>query len=89
MNIIEQLKKERINDNTTIDNLIKKLYEELLKIIKFKNKNNITKMMYRVPPICIGFPLYDIEEVTYKLSNFLKSKGFKTTVNERDMYISW
>jgi hypothetical protein len=89
MNIIEQLKKERVKENTTINSLINKLYEELLKIIKFKNKNNITKMIYNVPHIFIGFPLYDIEEVTYKLSNFLKTKGFKTTVNGKDIYISW
>lgn len=89
MDIIEQLKKERVKDKTTLTSLIARLYEELLKIIKFKNKNNITKMIYNVPHIFIGFPLYDIEEVTYKLSNFLKAKGFKTTVNKKDIYISW
>lgn len=89
MDIIEQLKKERTKKSTTIDSLINKLYEELIKTIKFKNKNHITHMIYNVPPIFIGFPLYDIEEVTYKLSNFLKKKGFKTTLNKRDVYISW
>ncbi len=89
MGIIEQLKKERIKKNTTLDSLIDRLYEELLKMIKFKNKNHITHMVYNVPHIFVGFPLYDIEEVTYKLSNFLKKQGFKTTVNRRDIYISW
>jgi hypothetical protein len=89
MDIIDELKKARVKKNTSLNNLIDKLYDELLRSIKFKNKNNITHMVYNVPPIFIGFPLYDTEEVTYKLSNFLKKKGFKTTVNGRDMYISW
>lgn len=89
MGIIDDLKKERVKKSTTVDSLIVKLYDELLKSVRFKNKNHITHMVYNVPPIFIGFPLYDIEEVTYKLSTFLKKQGFKTTVNGRDIYISW
>lgn len=89
MDIIEQLKRERVKKDTTIEDLVKKLYEGLLRTIRFKNKNNITHMIYNVPPIIMGFPLYDIEKVTYKLSIFLKKKGFKTTVNGRDIHLSW
>lgn len=57
-NIISQLKKERIKDDSTLTNLINKLYIDLLKVIKFKNKNQITQMTYEVPSIFVGYPLY-------------------------------
>ena len=89
MTIIDDLKKERINTDCTIEKLIDNIYDQLLKTVKFKNKHCITNMTYNVPHIFLGFPLYNVEEVTYKLSNLLKKKGFKTTVNKRDIYISW
>lgn len=89
MSIIDELKKDRIHSDTTIKKLVEKIYEEVLKSIKFKNKNGITNMTYQIPPIFIGFPLYNIEEVTYKLNVFLKKKGFKTTMNSTIIYINW
>ncbi len=88
-NIIDILKKERIKDDKNIDTLLDKIYEELLKGIKFKNKHGITNTIYEIPPIFPGFPLFDKEIVTYKLNKMLKKKGFKTTMNNTKIYISW
>lgn len=87
--IIQQLRKERVKKDLVIEDLIRKLYDELMKSIRFKNKNNITQMTYTVPHIFLGFPLYDPGDVTFKLSVFLKKRGFKTTINNTELYISW
>jgi hypothetical protein len=87
--IIRELKNARSPDDTSINKLVKKLYEDIFRIIKFKNKNGITKIIYEVPHVTVGFPLYEIKDVAYKLTKYLKSKGFKTTLYCNKIYINW
>lgn len=89
MGIIEELKKERVKEDTTIHKLVLKIYDELLKMIRFKNKNGVVCMVYEIPVIFPGFPLYDRAEVGYKLNKLLKKKGFKTTMDNTKIYINW
>jgi Family of unknown function (DUF5759) len=89
VDIIAELKKERTKDDNLLKSLIEKIYTDLLKVIKFKNKNNITSMVYEVPVVIPGYPLYNREDVTFKLSNVLKKKGFKTTISNKKIIVSW
>jgi hypothetical protein len=88
--IIKQLKKERERDNVDIDSLVKKIYDDCLKAIKFKNKNGVTNMLYLTPYLFTGFPLYDVELVSVKLNKYLKKQGFRTTYSPPNkICISW
>lgn len=88
--IIDELRKERKYDITNDKVLVEKLYNECLKLIKFKNKFNFTHMTYEVPAMLPGFPLYNVEKISYLLSKYLKKKGFKTTyVFPNKIYIKW
>jgi hypothetical protein len=89
-NIIEDLKRARINDDTTVNNLVNELFKRCLKFIKYKNKNGITNITYEIPAIVPGFPLYEQEITTLKLNKILKKEGFKTTYYPPNkIYISW
>lgn len=90
MGIIDELKQQRKPDCTSEKKLIEKLYEECLKIIKFKNKFGTTNIVYEVPSITVGFPIYNHGEISYKLTTKLKKMGFKTTFKHPDkIYIKW
>jgi len=88
--IIKELKKERIRDEVNISNLVKKIYDECLKMIKFKNRNGVTSMIYETPLIFPGFPLYEVSDVSVKLNKYLKKQGFKTTfMKPNKISINW
>lgn len=90
MGIIEDLKKERKPDSTSEKKLLGILYENCLKMIKFKNKHGVTTMTHEIPFITVGFPLYDIGSISYKLNGMLKKEGFKTTFQHPNkIYIKW
>lgn len=90
MGIIEDLKKQRIKEEINVDSIVDEMYKSCLKIIKMKNKLGVTDMIYEVPVIFIGFPLYNRETVCLKLNKHFKKEGFKTTYyNPCKIYISW
>ena len=90
MGIIEDLKKQRKSEEVNFDTIVGEMYRSCLKIIKMKNKLGVTNMIYEVPIIFIGFPLYDREEVCLKLNKHFKKEGFKTTYYfPAKIYISW
>lgn len=89
MGIIDELKSERVKKDTNIDKLIDSMYTSCLQIIKFNNKNGITKLTYEIPIFSIGYPLYPREQVGLKFNAFLKKKGFKTLYKDYKIYISW
>ena len=87
--IIDELKKQRIPKDTNQERLVEKMYEDCMKMIKFKNSNGITNMIYEIPHIYMGFPLYDMQVISVKFNKFLKIKGFKTTLAAKKIYIRW
>lgn len=90
MGIIEELKEERKPDKTSEKKLLDRLYQDCLKLIRFKNKYETTEMIYDVPVIIPGFPIYDHSNISYKLSRKLKEQGFKTIFKHPDrIYIKW
>lgn len=89
-NVIDDLRNARVKDDTTLDSLVIALYGSCLKMIKFKNKGGLTDMVFEIPVIHIGFPLYNQEEVSLKFNKYLKKQGFKTIyypINK--IYIKW
>ena len=90
MGIIQDLKKQRKLDEIKVDYIVEAMYNSCVKIIKMKNKLGITDMIYEVPLIFIGFPLYNRENVSLELNKHFKDKGFKTTYYyPSKIYISW
>lgn len=90
MGIIEDLKHERAPDSRSEKQLLVKMYENCLKMIKFKNKYGTTEIVHEVPPIMLGFALYDIGTISYKLNKLLKKEGFKTTFQHPNkIFIKW
>lgn len=88
--IIEELRNERNKEDPVLDKLVNHAYIQCVNIIKIKNKNNITKMMYKVQSIYIGYPLYPIQRIAVKLNSLLKEQGFKTIYKSPDtIYINW
>lgn len=88
--IIKQLRQERTRDEVNISNLVKKIYDECLKMIRFKNRNGVTSMIYETPLIFPGFPLYDVVDVSVKLNKLLKRNKFKTTfMRPNKISINW
>lgn len=90
VNIIEELKKARKKDSYFLDNTVEELYKKCMKTIKFKNKGGITKMLYQVPSILPGHPVYDQEEASCLLNEKLRKDGFKTIYKPPfDIFINW
>jgi len=90
MGIIQELKNERKPDAVSENKLLGILYESCLKMIRFKNKHGVTSMFHEIPFITVGFPLYDIGAISYKLNGILKKEGFKTTfLPPNKIYIKW
>lgn len=88
--IIDKLRNSRIRDDTILDKLIIDLYKSCLKIIEMKNNNSITSMIYEVPYLFIGYPVYSTDIVCVKLNIYLKKKGFKSLYKPPNkIYISW
>lgn len=88
--IIEELKKARKKDSYFLDNTVEELYKKCIKSIKFKNKGCITSMIYQVPPIIPGHPLYDQKEACCLLNEKLRKNGFKTIYKPPfDIFINW
>jgi hypothetical protein len=89
-NIIDELRNARFKEDPILDKLVLDLYKKCLTVVKMKNKNNITNMIYDIPYIFIGFPLYPQEIVAVKLNKYLKKQGFKTIYKAPDkIYINW
>jgi hypothetical protein len=90
MGIVDDLRNERKIDETNTNNLVKAMYESCLKIIKLKNKMGGTDMIYEIPYIFVGFPVYERESISLKLNKYLKKQGFKTTYYPPcKIYINW
>lgn len=89
-NIIEELKKARKKDSCFLNNIVEELYKKCIKTIKFKNKGGITNMIYQVPSIIPGHPLYDQVEACCLLNEKLRKNGFKTIYKPPfDIFINW
>lgn len=90
MGIIDDLKKDRTRDQSTLNKLVVELYKNALNIIKMKNKLGSTDLVYEIPNIYIGFPVFDQEEVALKMTVFFKKKGFKAIFKSPNkIYIKW
>ena len=89
MGLIEDLRLARTKKRPDISPLINKLFSDCLKVIQYKNKSGETSMVYLVPSIYIGHPVYDHQEASYCLYKLLKKKGFKVIQNNKKLIISW
>lgn len=89
MGIIEELRMARKKETPNISGIVKNLHNDVIRVIKYKNKNGYTSLTYNVPPITVGFPVYDCLAVSYSLAKLLKKDGFKVIQNGVGLIISW
>ena len=85
---MDELQKERQVEDFTLQ-VADHIYEKLLKSIKYNNKIGKRDMLYRVPLLTIGFPLYDVNTVAKLINSLLREDGFRTLVNGTKISIKW
>lgn len=90
-NIIDFLAKSRDQKYNNIEKeLMDKLYIQCVNMIKIFNDNNKTECIFEVPIFIPNYPLYNIEEITPKLAQILKKKGFVCNIlSKNKIYIKW
>jgi hypothetical protein len=88
MVIMDDLQKERKVEDFTY-NVAEHLYEMVIKTIKYNNKIGKRDIIYRVPLLTIGFPIYDVNTVTRIINGMLREDGFKTLVNGTRISVKW
>lgn len=89
MGILDDLRVARMKKKPDISMLVNSMYADCLKVIEYRNKHGSTSVVYLVPSIYIGFPVYDVQEASYCLYKLLKKKGFKVIQNNKKLIISW
>lgn len=85
---MDDLQKERKVEDFTLQ-VADHLYDSVIKTIKYSNKIGKRNIIYRVPLLTIGFPLYDVNSVTRILNSMLREDRFKTLVNGEKISIKW
>jgi hypothetical protein len=88
--ILKSLKEERAQTTDVLDSLVKKLTEQILIAVKYYNGLGRTECMEEIPSITIGFPLYDVREVSRRIAvNLNKIKLKAKVVRNNTIYICW
>mgnify|MGYP001575931781 CR=1 FL=1 len=89
-NFINELSKDRNIINKYNDNIIEIIIEKCTKNIKLLNNIGNTECIYDVPTFLLGYPLYDIEIISYNINKKLKKLGLYTIyIKPNKIYISW
>jgi hypothetical protein len=88
---IEDLFKYQKNKQEHKRQVFSKVLEQCIKRIKFVNKNsNSSCIVYTIPSIIPGQPLYNISECSEYLLYELENLGFKTEAKDhQNIIISW
>lgn len=88
--LMEELKKERQRLDSNNYKIVDFITETCLKNIKMINSSGRTSFIYEVPPFLLGFPVYDLSNVSISVNKKLKKLGFFTTFLEiNKILIKW
>jgi hypothetical protein len=89
-NIIQELSNERNKEDKTKGIVLKKIFDLSIKSIKLDNSLGVRHTLFTVPMFMIGYPLYDIDEMTKLITKKLSKQDFKTKIIKTDtIYIKW
>lgn len=81
----KETKEKKSLRNIAYNEVLKECYMKL----RMKNKQGQKCMMYKVPAIVFGYPLYDINELTTFIVRKLQKGGFVVYMNQGGLLISW
>lgn len=87
--ILDELRESRKQAINYEGQIISEMYKQVIKLVRLKNKYGQVNCQYSVPEMMYGFPVYDLVKITNKLNKKMKQDGFKTTVNDACIFISW
>ena len=86
----KELNKERNINKKKSKQVYKNILEKCYSKIKNANNNNLTFITYRLNPIHLGEPLYDITYAMRYLQHKLVKGNFKVTVTSPcTIFIDW
>lgn len=89
INIFNLHKSQRVKKKNRIK-YYKKVLEKCIKKIKLVAEKAETNLLYTIPNIVIGIPLYDKEECAQYLVKILKAQGFMVVFMKPNIiFISW
>jgi hypothetical protein len=88
--IIEELKNERNYKKDTDHLIVDKIVSEIMIAIKYYNGYGKTECIQEIPMIILGFPLFNVHEVTMKVLDKMKKMKFKANyMTDNKLFISW
>lgn len=89
-NFLNELKQQRETITKQDQEIVDHIFQTCLNHVKFLNINGNNECIYEVPFMVIGYPLYDIIEITRKISKKLKKTGLTVVyLQHNKIYISW
>lgn len=87
--LFNELKNNRKKDDFTYQ-VKDMLYKDCVGYIKTMNNVNVTECVYTVPMFMIGYPIYNVEEVTKYIGNKLKREKIKVKfLSEKEIFVKW
>lgn len=89
-NFINELSKERNTVTKYNNEILDNITDLCVKNIKLLNNRGTTEFIYEVPTFLLGYPLYDIDDMSHSVNKKLKKLGLYTIYNKpNQIYISW
>ncbi len=84
--LVEQVEKRRSTQKDIVVLLLNRCYHR----IKYYHTNGYQECMYEVPPLILGYPLYNQEEVLQRIYEHIERKGYYIRpLTNYTLYISW
>lgn len=77
MSFIDKLKKNRDKTNNFAKEVVKIIFDQIIKKIEFVNSSSLTITDYDIPCFLFGYPVYNHQEITSKIISKLKRTGLK------------
>ena len=87
---IHEIQKKQKEKDTFRLNIYKHISSRVFKKIKDVSEKEETYVLYELPELIPGLPLYDMNECIIFIMNLLKDKGFKSKyVHPYSIFIKW
>lgn len=88
--LLRELEDEQVNINSYQNEILEYITNQVITFIKSMNMLGKTNCIYETPPMIVGFPLYNVTEVSKEVTQGLKSHGLKTIFfSPNKIYVSW
>ena len=86
---IKELDKETKVKKTVKNDAYNEVLKECYAKVKTRNKLGYKSIMYKVPSILFGYPLYDVNDLATFIIRKLQKGGFTVYIVQGSLLISW